>query len=490
MDFIRDARLALKAEFAPLLVGVIFVVYAGTYQLTDSPAIWYDEGFYTQLAMNLAEGRGQVLQIAPETFVSAAGVTAGYPLVGPVALSYRVFGTGVLQGRIVMVIFLVLFIGVVYALARALFGIWDALLALAVIATYPVLYGNGKSVLGEVPGLFFLVLTLLALVWLERSDWRDWRAYALTGCAAGMCVATKPIFIMLGPAGIIPVLVASRVRALSLRGVLITVSTFAMPIIAWFFMQFGPGDSLASVLSFYANPYEYTTVGIAPMMLSNAWRFLTELSPLYTLAFIVMWGAGLFARVHKKERISVAEWVALAFSLFVLFFFLRTPGWYRYFFPATMMALLFAPRALRTTFELAANRTRFSGYGAWAAGMVVLALASIQIYQLRWDSWVASYYGSTRTEDVQAYLSSISHSEIVFLYNVPEVAILLPSRNYHQYLIPHPGQIIGGEELSLIEKGGADLVIINRETYENNTAPFAKYRVRGTVSRYAILESL
>src|SRR5689334_17644483 len=94
----------------PLLVGAIIVaIVASTYKLSEAPGIWFDEGFYTQMAMNFAEA-GQVLQIAPHEYVSSSYTTVGYPLIAPVALSFKLFGVGVLQGRAVMAAFILLFL--------------------------------------------------------------------------------------------------------------------------------------------------------------------------------------------------------------------------------------------------------------------------------------------------------------------------------------------------------------------------------------------
>lgn len=484
-----DRSLPFRVELALVAVGLAFVTLFSTYKLSDSPAIWYDEGLYTQLAMNLAAGHGQVLQVAPGSFVSSSGITAGFPLTAPVALSYRLFGVGVVQGRVVMVVFMLLFTSAAYVLIRRLYGARSALLMLPLLATYPVFYGDGKNVLGEVPGLFFLVLTLLSLVWLERSGWRDMRAYAASGCAAGLCVATKPLFILLGPAGIIAVLLVSRVKALSWKGLMFTCAGFLVPMALWAYLQLGPGDSFSSLASFYLNPYEYPPGGVASLLLSNALRFVKELSPLYTILFGGAWTLGVAVRLRQKQAVSAAEWTALMFSAFVLLFYLRTPGWYRYFFPATMLALLFASYSLEVLYEQVKRVVPLLRQIPLVL-VFVCVLAVFQTYQLGWNSWVAGYYASTRTEDLQAFFATVSPSQSIFLYNDPEVAVLLPSSNYYQYVKPHPEQVFGGEELAVLARGTADLVVMNAETYKADMRPFAMYRLKQEVNRYIVLERI
>ena len=74
------------------------------------------------------------------------------------------------------------------------------------LVSFAPLYGNGKIVLGEIPGLLFLVLFLLALNKLEDSGYKNhfWSVWA--GLGMGLAIVAKPIFILLLPAVVIWVL--------------------------------------------------------------------------------------------------------------------------------------------------------------------------------------------------------------------------------------------------------------------------------------------
>ena len=88
-----------------LIVAGLFAIllFFSTYRLTESPPTWYDEGIYDQLAENMAVHGTQRMQVAPDTYVSTASVTGGYPFLYPISLAFRLFGVGLLQARIVMV---------------------------------------------------------------------------------------------------------------------------------------------------------------------------------------------------------------------------------------------------------------------------------------------------------------------------------------------------------------------------------------------------
>ena len=190
----------LKLEVLFIAALFVFVTFAATYRLTESPATWYDEGYLVQASKNLALYGQQQLQVAPGEFVSTASVSSGFTIFAPVALSFRLFGIGLLQARLVMVLYILAFCAAAYALIRSLFGQRSALWSLVALVGFAELYGNGKVVLGEVPGLFFLMLTLYFLHRLEKSAYTDMRLYLLSGLAAGLCIVTKPIFILFLPA--------------------------------------------------------------------------------------------------------------------------------------------------------------------------------------------------------------------------------------------------------------------------------------------------
>jgi hypothetical protein len=457
------------------------------------PGVWFDEGLLTQTAMNLAERGEQGVQVAPDTVVSASRITTGFPLIGLVALSYRVFGVGVLQGRAVMAGFIVAFALASFLLVRGLFSQGFALMALLLLVTYPPLYGNGKSVLGEVPGLVYLLLTLFALRKLEVEEFKRISSFVLAGIAAGLCVTTKPMFILLLPAGVVAMLGFRVVREAVRypyfwKGAVCGVVAFGLVSGLWVILQFGENDSVVDILGFYANPYSESSLNLPALIGHNFLRFVTELSPLHTLILLGGWSLGLLARYLRSEPISFAEGVAWWFSLFIILFFVTKPGFYRYFFPATMIAMLFAPYGAWRIVTMVIGRFAWTRPLQLAIVAVALLLIGLQGYLLVANSWVASYYGATRSQSLEDYFASFDANRSVFLYNVPEVAIFLPTRSYYQYVLLAEPLQIGGEQLSELHQGTADTVIVNTETYRETPEPFARYHPVREVNRYTVLE--
>ena len=100
----------IKAHNRFFLIGILaMVLFFSTYQLTESPHTWYDEGAIIQRAINFLRYGTMHYQVAPDKFSSAAFDSTGYPVIFPISLTFKYFGIGLLQARAVMVVFLLLF---------------------------------------------------------------------------------------------------------------------------------------------------------------------------------------------------------------------------------------------------------------------------------------------------------------------------------------------------------------------------------------------
>jgi 4-amino-4-deoxy-L-arabinose transferase-like glycosyltransferase len=473
--FIRN----LLIVFAASIIALI----ASTYRLSEAPGIWFDEGFYTQMAMNFAH-EGQVLQIAPGEYTSSSYTNVGYPLIAPVALSFKLFGVGVLQGRAVMAVFIILFLASSYFLIRKLFGRDIAAMTLFFISTLPLLYGNGKAILGEVPALFFFSLTLVALWHLEKSAYRDLKWYLMTGLCAGLCAATKMFFALFLFALVLTLLIRWRSIKLSWQGFLLGTAALCIPLILWVHFQLGSEASLTSLVAYYSNPYGVENVW--GQIFQNMLRLVTESTPLYTTGTLLVWGVSLFLR--KREAIGASELAAFIFSILVILSYLRLEGWYRYLFPATVVALLFLPQACQVIWHSVLTKIPRIKYLAPLPTIFIVLLSAGQLYQLTFTSYVARAYESTRTEDMTTLLKTLSTKEKVLLYNVPELAVLLPSSQYYQYLTPTPKITMGRENVSLLTQGFFDTVLVDSEIYRRDIEYFERYTAINEVDRYLLLK--
>lgn len=466
----------------------LFVLLVGysLYALTESPPAWFDEGIYIQAAQALTTHGSQSIQVAPGAFASSSFITGGYPFLLPVAASLTLFGQNLFAARLPMVLFILLLAIAAFSLLYRIAGRKSALLGLLLFATFPLLYGNGKNVLGEVPGLLYTTLALLCLWRIESQNFKGALRYALLGLSVGLAVATKPIFILLPLA--IGIVWALRARSVPLRWKEIVAGfcAFVLPIAIWLFLQFDARDSISSVLYHYANPY-----AIAPLwqtILQNLLRFFHEATPLYCAGLMALWAAACAVRLWRRERILFTELVAFVFSLLVLAAYVRTAGWYRYFFEAMTLALLFAPASLRViagaTGEYAPRIKKYLVF----APLLLIVLALIQFYQLNYSSWVAEHYRSTTTAQLEHYFESQPKDASYFVYNAPEVVLFLPTAQYYQYIEATPTLAYGQENFPLLVQGVPDRVIVSQTDYEKNAALFVRYTPGDAAGSYLVLK--
>ena len=472
------------------IVLLILVGGFSLYDLTEAPRTWYDEGMIMQLAQNLATYGTMGTQIAPGEFVSAAYTSTGYPLVAPIAGAFALFGESLAVARLVMVAFILLLFSASYVFVRRLAGRTYALAAAALLATFSTLYGDGKNVLGEVPGLFFFVMFAIYAHRIFDEGVITKKNAVLAGLFLGLCAATKPTFLVLGGAVCVGLIYAwiRKGATIPLHIAFLATGATLLPVLLWLITQFSLSDSPARVLSFYANPY--LLQDFSQVMSHNALRFLTEQTPMYLLGMVAVWGAAVVVRLVRKERIPFVEVVAISFTGLILMAYLRTPGWYRYLFPAQIVSMIFFPVALMHYVRWL-SAWRFARAARIGAVVLCAALIGLQTYVLLFSSWVGTYYGATTTAQMGQYFHGLNPDSIFFVYDIPEVVIFLPrGAPYYQYLSVNGSGYweIGKEELAVISARIPDVLIIPSELAEGTTPLFPGYAKKTQIAGISVLE--
>lgn len=477
--------------FKKVLPAVLLFVFCfiSLYQLFESPPVWYDEGIYQQVVSNITDFGVNSVQVAPGEFEGSQYVTVGYPLLYPASVVFHFFGNGVLQARLVAVLFLVAFIIAAYYLVLKSYGKIKANLTLLVLGSFPILYGNGKAFLGEVPGLLFLILFLIGLYFLEKKEKpKPWQIL-VTGLFAGLSIATKPLFILIGPAFLIALIWYRKHEIISMKTVVyFTIGVFT-PILVWVINQFGPDASFGQVISYYANPYAIEN--LIQIISNNFIRLFTEVSPIYTSGLLLVWFFSVFINLRKGNRKArMFELTAFFFALLVLVAYLRTDGAYRYFFEVQVMALIFLAPSLLNVVTYIRSRFGFRKlFSKKIAHTALLLLAIVHFYQIGFDSWVAQAYESNDAEILDDYFRNFDENISLFIYNVPEIGAYLQTRNYYQYIEATPVSIVGESQLDLINEGLVDRIIIRNNLYRNYMKnDFPLYQIRDEISFYTVLE--
>lgn len=467
----------------------LFAIFFATFHLKESPSVWYDEGIYIQGAVNALQYGKIGIQLSPAEITHISRISVSYPLIYPLAGWFKIFGASVISARSFMALVLFLFLAASFLFARKVFGPLLAVGTLLLLATFPPLYGNGKSVLGEVPGLFYLVFSLLCLrLSFNFLDKKRKMWLLLAGIFIGFSVATKPIFIILLPAVFVGLIVQWFYGKIRLKEYLFIFLGFILPALVWFFIQFGPNDTFSSILSFYTNPYGVENLW--QVIRQNITVFFTSATPLYLAVMMAVWLAALTIRFKRKTQIPVEEIIAFTFSALIIAAFLRIVGWYRYIFPAQIVALIYFIPSLETVaLWLKEKFTLFRRFSLVHFIVIPVALLAISgIYGLVANSWVAEFYDSRKTAFWEGYFKEISADQVLFFYDTPEVAIFSPHRNYYQFIAP-AGGAFSEKELGVIESGSADKIFIRTDTLSGNKSRFEKnYLAADEAYKYTILE--
>ena len=163
----------IKRLLPSLAILVIFIL--ATFGLERMPPLWWDEGWTISVARNWVEDGfyGHYLNGQP----AAPQLAGGFPVVVPVALSFRLLGVGVWQARLPSVIFLFASLILLYTLAHQLYNrqvAAGAIAAALLMSVGPWLNPLiiGRQVLGETPVTFYLLAGYaFLLLSLRRSAW-------------------------------------------------------------------------------------------------------------------------------------------------------------------------------------------------------------------------------------------------------------------------------------------------------------------------------
>lgn len=340
-------RTALASQWVLPFVGIVLVLFLAFYNPVDFPTIWYDEGSYLHVPKALVSF-GVYADYSSDGFrYYGPSVGVGPTVLLPVAGVFKLFGIGLLQARLLVSIYLVAAVLVFYRLASFLGGrrlAWAATALL--ISSHGVgLLNYGREVLGEVPGLFFLLSAFL--LWFKSWERSSWPRLILIGVLFGLAAITKDQYLLvLAPALLIAWLAnlfyyRSAPQRVFLAPGILTLGLFLL----WqavMVIYLGPANALEN----YAL-LQQTTAGAAlvfsPSLIASSLAHLVELKVYLGLLLPVLVYSGLLVIPRRKEA---HQWAVLYILVLcnLAWFVLASIGWIRYAFPGLSVASLFVAR--------------------------------------------------------------------------------------------------------------------------------------------------
>jgi len=181
---------------------IVALMFSTFYNLEYNPGTWHDEGAALSVSKTLAEDGVYGIRTSEGYQYFGPIQSVGPTVLIPVALNYKIWGVGLLQGRIVAAGYLLVTTLLFFGVAYSLFGsrvAWVAVVLLFGSRSTQYLF-FGRQVLGEVPAIGFFLASWLVWVWGLRSG-RFW-FYPIAGILLGAAMVTKTTYMLLATASL------------------------------------------------------------------------------------------------------------------------------------------------------------------------------------------------------------------------------------------------------------------------------------------------
>ncbi len=446
-----------------LVVVAIFVAFCSLYKLTQSPPTWVDEGNVIQVSHNLAQEGKYAVRIAPDQFVSAGFITTGPTVIIPAAFALYIFESSLFAARAVIILYIFLLVIVGYLLVRML---WPGkeLWSLALLVTFSPLYGLGRNVLGDIPGLALLVIALHLTK--EKRYW-PW-----AGLFFGLMMITKPIFLLFAAPALLIALYVHRHELPEFKYLGFSLCAGLVPIIFLILIQYH-GDSLSGIVSMYMGNPENTT--LLTTVWSNMVKIFTEPQVLYAFLLFLATTIGYVVRRRKGLTITFAETVLVLCVILDMAAYFKSRGYYRYFAPAEILAILYLPEVLSQLVSSKISR------------LILVSLIIFQTYQTIFVSWIPEHYSSQKNVVIAKEMSLAEGGPVLF-WQTTELVPFYQKPDYYQYIV-FTDSFIRGEEVSLqaLRDHVAQTVLV-RTGVESQNFKFDGYSEERTFDGYTVFK--
>lgn len=178
MNSSKQKQESQKKHIFPIIFGVVLltiVIFLLLFRLNDWPRSFWDEGWTLDAASNWIE-RGHLGHFLDGQPIPPRSPVR-FPVVIPVAISMKIFGTGTWQGRLPGVLFTLLTLSLFIYLSSKLYSLRVGIAALIIALFLTPVDINpfylGRTTLAEMPMIFYLFAGY-ALLWLAIEKHPSW----------------------------------------------------------------------------------------------------------------------------------------------------------------------------------------------------------------------------------------------------------------------------------------------------------------------------
>ena len=367
-----------RMGLARIGAGVLVVLLCVS-SLADVPALWFDEGSYLHVPQALVQRGVYADYSAGELRFGGPIISLGPTVLLPIAVSFKLFGVGVVQARGVMVAFLLLFLLTTWRFARELASerVADLTILLLVGAPAVNVLILGRQVLGEVPALWFVMLGLLTWQRALQGD-TTWK-YVVSGLAFGLAVVTKyQILITLVPGfGVAWAVTRWRGAWAPHRAFIVPLAVSAFVFGAWqtaLFAYVG-SDAFAANVSGIATASRGAAVVFAPAHIRDSLRTILGAGAYVGLVAPALTWVCVRALNTRDARSTTWVLVIGMSCANLAWFVVSSIGWPRYAVPGLALAGLSAAAMLDHFTRRVVDHDGSSAPALRAVGWVWIALA-------------------------------------------------------------------------------------------------------------------
>jgi 4-amino-4-deoxy-L-arabinose transferase-like glycosyltransferase len=440
---VRINRHAEAIGYAAKALAVAIILFLALYNLTGYPLTWFDEGSHLHVPKTLVRF-GVYADYSSDGFrYFGPTLGVGPTVMLPIAAAFRLLGIGLFQARLVMAVYLIATIYAFYRLAHGLGGQRLAWLAtiLLVASRGAAIFTIGRQVLGEVPGLFFILAGLV--VWFAAWEKAGWLRLSLVGLLLGLAMITKYQYLLF----LIPTLgVAWLANWIYYRSApqrvfivpgLVAVASFALWQL-YIILYLGPAtasENFAALREASAG----AALSFSPALMRSSLNTLVSI-PVYWGSLLPVLVYGFFLALPRRREEQQWAILLILVAANLGWYVVASIGWWRYAFLGMALTSLFVARFIYdltdglqlriVDFWRDVRRGQLTVRRHALRGAMLIWLVVMIVLPLGETMWEIISPGFNAPEAMAAYLNEHIPQDVLIETWEPEMGFLT-DHNYH-----------------------------------------------------------
>jgi 4-amino-4-deoxy-L-arabinose transferase-like glycosyltransferase len=426
-------QLLFSPGFWGMLLLAAVISWASFYNLANYPDLWWDEAIFSETAANVVQHGRYAFTVQSPNQLSDFDfrISAGPAIILPVALSYRLLGVGLVQGRVVAGLFLVFAFLALFLASRRLFDPTAGFLAvvLALLGTEVIHWG--RSVLGDVPALGLFLFGLWLIIRSLEED--SLPSLFLGGLFLGLAFDAKEFYgiAFLPPLAALAWRDWGAWRPLA-RKLIIYILGVSLPLLSYLaFKAVVLGGLVPAVLHFLRQKallrHEFFTPITAGRVYTESFHYLLT-HPLYLaglLGCFWLWRTG-------RLNLSRVLWIANLFLWSLVY--CTAIFWHRFALPALFLATPLAAFLLCRVWASLTNGLAPRPLKLVTAGLLVESFFWIfPVTGLKYMKTIAQYQKNPPNRLVQYLRQRVP---LRFLIETPEYELVFLDDEHHIHTMP------------------------------------------------------